>query len=202
MNLRSFITIGMVSAALSAIVSCGNKTQSISDDGDSVDISNIIPQDSTIFGICCEGTGMNTVQLLTDSGDTLSIDISLARDSDYVFGGLMAGDRLAILATVDKKSATKVINISTLLGDWVMPNPIDGSSIQGISLKEGGIAESINQGSIVYKTWKIEYGHLALTSSREIEMSEEETTLYDFVSLGADSLVYRDAEDDYKYSRR
>ena len=150
---------------------------------------------------------MNTLQLLTDNGDTLNLDLTSAQENGQVFGGLQAGDRMAVLPNKEKTQAVIVINQNTLLGDWVMPNPIDGSSEVGIRIKEGGIAESIDQSSIVYKTWKIYNGKLEILSQREGGGDMEELNLYDIILLGADSLVYKTSgvekqdEETFEYSR-
>ena len=95
-----------------------------------------------------------------------------------------------------------VVNQAALLGSWVMPNPIDGSDEVGITIKEGGIAESIEQSAVIYKTWKLTRGKLEIVLVREGGTEEEETYLYDIVKLTPDSLVFKDAEDTFEYSRQ
>ena len=147
----------LVAAAVLTMGSCGNKTQKVPfDNGDSANMSI----DSTLYGICGEATSMNMLQMLTDTGDTLMLDISNANDNEHVFGGLQVGDRMAVVPNEDMTSAKIVINQTTLLGNWVMPNPIDGSDEVGISIKEGGVAESIDQGTIISRTWRLVRGHL------------------------------------------
>lgn len=180
--------------------SCGGATKQVPfDNGDSADIVNADP---TIYGICGDATAMNTLQLITDMGDTLMLDISDAQDNNQVFGGMQAGDRMAVLPNADRTAAELVINQATLLGNWVMPNPIDGSDEVGISIKEGGIAESIEQSNITYKTWRLSRGKLEIVLVREGGSEEDEVYLYDIVKLGADSLVYKDAEETLEYSRQ
>jgi hypothetical protein len=179
--------------------SCGNNTKPVPfDNGDSLDQSI----DSTLYGICGEATSMNVLQLITDTGDTLMLDISDAKDRDMVFGGLQAGDRMAIIPSYTRDIAKMVINQTALLGNWVMPNPIDGSDEVGISIKEGGVAESIEQGSIIYRTWRLVKGHLEITLVRDGANDVEELNIYDITKLTADSLVYRDAEEVFEYSRQ
>ena len=119
-----------------------------------------------------------------------------------MFGGYGSGDKMAVLVNADKTEAELVINESTLLGNWVMPNPIDGSSIVGIALKDGGIAESIDQSTIVYRTWKIVDGRIEIQLMREGGGDEEETNVYDLVKLDADSLIYKNEEDLFEYGRQ
>lgn len=180
--------------------SCGNKTQKVPfDNGDSAYAAKVDP---TLYGVCGVETSMNTLQLITDTGDTLQLDLTAARDNDQVFGGLQVGDRMAVIANDERTEAVMVINQVALLGNWVMPNPIDGSDEVGISIKEGGIAESIEQSNIIYKTWKLTRGKLEIVLVREGGTEEEETYLYDIVKLGPDSLIYKDADDTFEYTRQ
>ena len=105
---------------------------------------------------------------------------------------------------LDKKTMNPevVINESTLMGNWLMPNPIDGSSILGISIKDGGIAESINQPVIIFKTWRIIDGKLEITLVREGGGDEQETNTYTLDKLDADSLIFFGPEDRFEYGRK
>jgi len=186
--------------AIMTMVSCGNKTQQVPfDNGDSADIAN---KDSTIYGVCGEATTMHVLQMLTDTGDTLMLDIADAIENGQVMGGLQVGDRLAVIPQKDKEKARFVLNQSALLGNWVMPNPIDGSDEVGIRIKEGGIAESIDQSTITYKTWRLVKGKLEIVMVHEGGSGEDETYLYDLVRLEPDTLVYKSVDETYEYSRQ
>lgn len=206
--MKRLAIIGMTAVVTVLTAGCGgggNQQQTVAYDEDSV--VNTTPTDQTIYGICGDGTAMNTLQLLRDNGDTLNLSLTDAIEAGKVFGGMQVGDRMAVLTNADKTAATLVINQNALLGDWVMPNPIDGSSEVGIRIKEGGVAESIEQSSIIYKTWKIFNGHLEILSQRDGGGDEEELNLYDIVMLGPDSLVYktfdkpREEMETFEYSR-
>ena len=189
----------LVAAGILTMGSCGNKSDKVPfDNGDSLGID----VDSTLYGICGEATSMNMLQMITDTGDTLMLDISAAKENDQVFGGLQVGDRMAVLPNDNKTVANTVINQTTLLGNWVMPNPIDGSDEVGISIKEGGVAESIDQGSIIYRTWRLSKGRLEIVLVREGGNDVEELNVYDILKLTADSLVYKDAEETFEYERQ
>ena len=189
----------LVAAGILMMSSCGNKSEKVPfDNGDSLGIE----VDSTLYGICGEATSMNMLQMITDTGDTLMLDISAAKENDQVFGGLQVGDRMAVLPNDNKTAANTVINQTTLLGNWVMPNPIDGSDEVGISIKEGGVAESIDQGSIIYRTWRLSKGRLEIVLVREGGNDVEELNVYDILKLTADSLVYKDAEETFEYERQ
>lgn len=198
--MKKLAVFTIVSAAVLMMAACGRKSEKVPfDNGDSADVANADP---TIYGVCADGTAMNTLQLITDMGDTLSIDISAAQENGQVFGGMQVGDRMAVVPDAEKTSAVLVINQATLLGNWVMPNPLDGSDEVGISIKEGGIAEGIDQSTIVYRTWRLVRGKLEIVMMREGGSEEDETYLYDIVKLGADSLVYKDGDETFEYSRQ
>ena len=200
--MKKTVFIMTCAVALSiAMGSCGSKTQPVPfDNGDSTDMSAF--QDPTIYGICGEGTAMNTLQVITDMGDTVQFDISYARENNQVLGGLQAGDRMAIVPNVKKTEALVVINQVALLGNWVMPNPLDGSDEIGFRIKEGGIVEGIEQSTLTYKTWRLVRGKLELVDVREGGGEEEEVILYDIVRLTPDSLILKEGEDLYEYGRQ
>jgi len=193
-------------AALAVVMgSCGSKgsqqpqIEEGPDDEEEVYVN--VNRDSTVYGICGDGSAMNTLQLITDVGDTLILSVTEAKDKGRCLGGYQGGDRMAVILK-DTTTASLVVNQSALLGDWVMPNPLDGSSEMGIRIKEGGIAESIDQPSLNYRSWRIFNGRLEIVAIREGGGDVVETNLYDIVSISPDSLVFRDAEDTYEYSRQ
>ncbi len=185
----------MVTTVAATLFSCGNKTDRQAPKDSTDVVENTINKELTVFGMCGEASAMNTLQLITDSGDTLSLSVNEAKENNNVFGGYGIGDRMAVLLNDDKTEAKQVINETTLLGNWTMPDPFDGSSIVGMALKDGGIAESIDMANIVYKAWRITNGRLELTLMREGGSEEDEIELYDIKKLDADSLVFGNDED-------
>ena len=192
----------LVAAVAWTMSSCGGKTQQVPfDDGsDTVDMTAL--QDPTIYGVCGEGSAMNTLQIVTDLGDTITLDLTYARENNQVFGGLETGDRMAVVPNGKKTEALIVVNQVALLGNWVMPNPLDGSDEVGFRIKEGGILEGIEQSTLTYKTWRLVRGKLEFISIREGAGEEEEVNLYDIVKLAPDSLILKDGEDTYEYGRQ
>ena len=186
----------------------GNKNQQAASEEEDGNVKVWLSEDSTLYGLCGEGSAMNTLQLITDTGDTLNLSVTDAKEKNHVLGGYSVGDRMAVLTNRERTIATLVINESELLGNWVMPDPIDGSEEVGLSIREGGIAESIEQTSIIYRTWRITNGQLELVYVREGGAEDEEIHLYEILSLGNDSLVYRtvdksyDEEETFEYSRQ
>jgi len=146
-------------------------------------------RDSTVYGFCGSGSGMNTLQIITDTGDTLTLSVERARSKNMVYGGYAVSDEMAVIVNSDSTEAIMVINKSALLGDWVMPNPIDGSNETGISFLRGGAAESIDQSSIIYKSWKLYNGKLQIVATRDDGIDMEESVEYTIKKLTSDSLV-------------
>ncbi len=196
------IAVAMVMMTMAMVIGCDNKQKAQGPTylADSATVEG--KQNKTLFGICGDGSAMNTLQFITDNGDTLYIALHDTREKGKVFGEYVAGDRIAVMPNDDKTEAKVMINESTLLGNWIMPDPIDGSSEVGFSIKDGGIMESINQMSIIYKSWKIFNGQLEVVSMREGGSEIDETEYYDMVRLDADSLVFCNQEDTFMYSRK
>ena len=206
--MKKTLFLVMVVAGIVMLGSCGGgKQQGGADDTDSTEVGELVPRDYTIYGLCSGGTAMNTLEMITDNGDTLTLSLEKAQEAGKVFGGLQVADRLAVIADKDRKEAQIVINLNTLMGDWVMPDPIDGSAEIGIRIKEGGVAESIDQSTIIYRTWKIFNGDLEIMLVREGGGDEEEENRYEILTLGPDTLAYRtigkarDETETFEYSR-
>lgn len=151
--------------------------------------------DSTVYGTCGEGTTMHSLQLITDAGDTLQYLIgesmndgeAYVDDFDPVLGGLLAGDRLAVIEgkEVDgEKTAQRVINLTTLLGKWV-------SLDKNFEILEGGVVKSNLQAeSKPWTSWKILNGKLLLNKDT-----------FNINSLGKDSLYLESTQGIFTYKR-
>lgn len=188
-------------ATLGCIWSCDNKggQNNISS---SEDQAAYILRDTTIYGFCADGSSMNTLQIITDAGDTINVSTTMAQQKDRVLGGYAVGDEMAVIVNRDSTQAICIINKSMLHGDWVMPNPIDGSSEMGMRILRGGVAESIDQSTVVYKSWRIFNGQLQFTVTREDGIDMEEYQIYEILKLTADSLRVKSLDEDgeiYEY---
>ncbi len=189
------------------LLSCGGGSRHQAErEEDTVDVNDLI-RDHTLYGLCGGIPSASQLKVVTDNGDTLTLDITPAQNNHKMLGAVRVGDRLAIMTNKKQTEATQVININYLLGDWVMPDPLDGSDEIGIRIKEGGVAESIEMTNITYRTWRIFNGQLEITSIREGGGQSEETDYYDILKLSQDTLVYKtigkpqDEEETLEYSR-
>ena len=160
--------------------------QEVAVDSDTiVPLDTFIEVDSTVYGVCGEGTAMHTLELVTDGDDTLYYTYQVEEDAD-VIGGLMVGDRLAVMGKTDDHGlvAKKMINLTTLLGKWT-------SLDKNFEIVEGGLVNSnVEAESNPWVSWKILNGHLLLN-----------TDTFDIVELGADSLYIENDKGIFVYKR-
>lgn len=184
------------------IASCGGRKAAVPSNQEELDRElEYLYRDSTIYGICGEESSANTLHLITDNGENLMLNTLAATENHNVFGHFDDGDRMAVIANESRTEAEIIINLSMLMGDWVMPNPLDGTSYMGFSIKDGGIAESLNQSSIIYKTWQLQNGRLQIVSVREGGGDFEEEEVFQFLKLTGDSLILQGNDEIYEYSR-
>lgn len=142
--------------------------------------------DSTIYGVCGEGTAMHTIELITDAGDSLFFGMRIEEDAD-IQGGMMVGDRLAIIGHDSDQGlvATQVINLTTLLGKWT-------SLDKNFEILEGGIVQSSVQAeSNPWTSWKLLNGRLVLNADT-----------FKVTCLGADSLYLENEKGIFVYKRQ
>ena len=175
---------------LSCLMACNGNKQKNTDN--SAATGTATDADSTLYGICGEGTAMHTLQLITLTGDTLNLSLLPDDDDDAdtratVNGGLMCGDHLAVLATTtaDGPIATKVINLTSLMGRWT-------SISRNFVIEEGGIVTSdVKAETHPYTSWKIFNGQLLLGRDT-----------FNIVTLGPDSLAIENHNGIYLYKRQ
>ena len=143
--------------------------------------------DTTIYGKCGENTAMHTLELIGDDGKVYNFIINMDDSVECVFGGLLAGDRLAIIADVEYGDtiATKVINLTTLLGEWV-------SLDKNFDIQEGGVVSShLEAETNPWNSWKICNGQLILNKDT-----------FEILELGADSLYIESKDGVFTYKRK
>lgn len=152
--------------------------------------------DSTVYGVCGEGTSMHSLQLIADTGDTLVYTILEGSDADgsssdaivsHVEGGLMAGDKVAVTGQkIDGELiANRIINVTSLLGHWT-------SIDKNFEIEEGGsVRSSVKAETNPWTSWKILNGQLLLNRDT-----------FDIISLGADSLYIENHNGIFTFKRQ
>lgn len=159
-------------------------------------------RDTMIYGFCLRGSNVTVLHMITDAGDTLKLNVSTARMDSLIVGGYNVGDELAVTVNKDTTEATMIINRSALQGNWVMPNPIDGSSEMGVSIMKGGTAEGIDQGEIIYKSWRLYNGKLVFMVAHEDGIGSDEAHVFTILRLKSDSLIIAGDDEVQEYSRQ
>ncbi|WP_417096005.1 hypothetical protein [Leyella stercorea] len=149
--------------------------------------------DTTVYGVCGEGTSMHSLEIITDAGDTLVYTL-LSQDAETevetpsdVQGGLMAGDKMAVTGhkTADELVADRVINVTSLLGHWT-------SIDKNFTIEEGGTVRSaVKAETNPWTSWKILNGSLLLN---------RDTFAID--GLSADSLYLENANGIFTFKRQ
>lgn len=166
---------------------CKNKPQQRETPMEKIDDQQA-EQDSTIYGVCGDGTMMHTLELITDAGDTLTLALPDSEDgSDPVVGGLLAGDRLAVVKgqPIDgEETAKKVINLTTLQGKWT-------SIDKNFEILEGGeVKSNVEAEKNPWTSWKILNGKLLLNRDT-----------FDIDNIGSDSLELENCNGIFLYKR-
>ena len=81
--MKKIVLFVMTAAVMLLSGSCGgggNQQQAEAQE-DSTKTEYTIPMDQTIYGICTDGTAMNTLEMITDSGDTLRLNLEKASEA-------------------------------------------------------------------------------------------------------------------------
>lgn len=188
--LRPMLKVGMgLLFLVLMLAACDAKKKQQIEDTDEVAEVN----DTTVYGVCGEGTSMHSLEIITDAGDTLVYTL-LSQDAETevetpsdVQGGLMAGDKMAVTGhkTADELVADRVINVTSLLGHWT-------SIDKNFTIEEGGTVRSaVKAETNPWTSWKILNGSLLLN---------RDTFAID--GLSADSLYLENANGIFTFKRQ
>ena len=165
----------------------GKKTQQQPTESDTMVVEVSTP-DSTVYGVCGEGTSMHALELVTDEGDTLTYLVDADAEQEAVKGGLFAGDRMAVVGYKGAEGdmvATCAVNLTTLMGKWT-------SIDKNFEIQEGGLVESsIKAETRPWPSWKIHNGQLLLNADT-----------FAIERLGADSLCLENGEGIFVFKRQ
>ena len=165
----------------------GKKTQQQPTESDTMVVEVSTP-DSTVYGVCGEGTSMHALELVTDEGDTLTYLVDADTEQEAVKGGLFAGDRMAVVGYKGAEGdmvATCAVNLTTLMGKWT-------SIDKNFEIQEGGLVESsIKAETHPWTSWKIHNGQLLLNADT-----------FAIERLGADSLCLENGEGIFVFKRQ
>ena len=184
--MKKLFYLGVILLGMMSVVACKHKQSSSNlEIKDSLNDSSVT--DTTLYGLCGEGSSMHNIELITDLGDTLEfMAMDEGSDSAVIHGGLLAGDRLAVIGheVNGERYAQRVINLTTLLGKWT-------SLDKNFEILEGGqIKNNVKAETNPWTSWKICNGKLLLN---------KDTFVID--NLGADSLYLENKDGIFAFKR-
>lgn len=190
--MKKILYLVVAAMALFAVNSCkNNQNKPVISASDSLDVDEDVA-DTTIYGLCGEGTTMHNLQLITDAGDTLDVFID-DEDPGIVKGGLLSGDRIALIANEDQNGADgekgqlvaqSVINLTSLLGKWA-------SIDKNFEIIEGGtVKNNVKAEQNPWTSWKILNGKLLLNKDT-----------FEIDNLGSDSLMLENNQGIFVFKR-
>lgn len=187
MKKKLYLLVALLSVATFTLTGCKNKPQQQETAVEKIDDQQA-EQDSTIYGVCGDGTMMHTVELISDAGVTLTFALPDTDDGSVpVVGGLLAGDRLAVVKgpSVDgEMTAKKVINLTTLQGKWT-------SIDKNFEILEGGeVKSNVEAEKNPWTSWKILNGKLLLNRDT-----------FEIDNIGSDSLEIENRNGIFLYKR-
>lgn len=168
------------------LMSCKEKkpvTQVMSPKVDTTFVESV--PDTTVYGVCGDGCSMHVLELVTSDGDTISYSVN-TEESGTVKGGMMVGDRMAVVGHKDADGfwkADNAVNLTTLLGKWTS---IDKS----FEIQEGGVVVSTITEPKPLTEWKICNGQLVLSADT-----------FSIYELGGDSLYLENKKGIYSFKR-
>lgn len=154
-----------------------------------VDTTEVTETDTTIYGLCGEGTTMHQLELITNDGDTLNFLVNDDEDAegDAIMGGLLCGDKVAVIKKygTDEPTAQLIVNLTTLEGKWT-------SLDRNFEIVEGGeVLSTVQSESNPYTSWKMLNGRLLMGRDT-----------FDILTLGADSLELENSKGIFVYTRK
>ena len=187
--MKNLFRISALTMSILLVASCSNNNKKninlSADDNDSIAVDAV--PDTTVYGVVGDASAMHTLQLITDAGDTILYMLNADDDVNPVQGGVLVGDRMAVIATknVDgEDEVVKAINLTSLIGRWT-------SIDKNFEILEGGVVKSnVKAEKHPWVSWKIYNGHLILNADT-----------FDIDNLGADSLYLENKEGVFAYKR-
>lgn len=158
---------------------------------------DVLTPDTALYGSMGEGTGMSCVEIITHTGDTLTLN-KINEQTGYA-GTLLGGtehygDSLTITTDSNRENIITLVNIKTLTKEW-QTNP------DSITLKlnpDGSI--HLKRNGKQWNHWKMWNTQLILGQQKEGELSECDT--FEIRELNQDSLVIANPNNMLKFYKK
>lgn len=185
-------TILITTAA--GMVSCRNQNKAQSENGkDSTATAMVSTPDTALYGKLGEGTGMSCVEIITDQGDTLTLNKT--DENTGAYGKILGGterynDPLTITTDANRESIITLVNLNTLTRKW-QTHP---DSIQMNLAAKGKISGKWNGRG--YRRWAMCNAQFVVEFSGNGTVSADTFEIQD---LSQDSLILKNRNAIYKF---
>lgn len=181
-HLKSLLIPTFIFVGTAILSSCHNSKPKPATDAE---LAVATDNDSTIYGVCGDGSTMNRLEIITDHGDTTAF--ILDPDADILKGGLLPGDRMAVVKGEDldgEPTAKIAINLATLQGEWI------GIDRRFALSEDGNVIPKSENERMTWRKWKIHNGLLVLGKDT-----------FAVEGIGPDSLYIGNHKGIYGYAR-
>lgn len=176
---------------LGLLAGCEERKSSSASSSTKPDSVGVVP-DSTLYGRLGEGTGMSTLEFITDCNDTLILNKMSEYTGEYgeILGTITNyTDRFGIVTSDNNQSVRVAVNVNQLAQTW--RSAADRQT--GFQLNENGKASPLSPISQKCSAWQLYNGKLLFYKTIISEYGEEaRTDTTEILLLDTDSLMLRD----------
>ena len=195
MKVKYTILSALLFAAGIYFTSCNGKKEKADAVQSSTTSTDALIPDTALYGKLGEGTGMSCIEIITDEGDTLTLNKT--NETTGEAGILLGGtehydDPLTITTDANKERILTLVNLRTLTGKWQ-----DSSSKNTLKLENNGKASAICNGK-TYNRWRMWNAHLLLDTPTE-KTGEQECDTFEIRELNQDSLVIKGKDSTFTF---
>lgn len=184
-----YISLFLIIAGMS-FQSCKDKENHTAPVQDSVPKQETIIADTALYGRLGESTGMSCVEIITNQGDTLTLNKVNEHTGE---AGLLLGgtehynDALTITTDANKESIITLVNINTLCRKWFCKTDSLSLSLQEDKLVKSDWKEKD------YTSWTMCNANLVLNNKEFV------SDTFSIQSLNQDSLIIRGKQNTIKF---
>lgn len=157
----------------------------------------ILIPDTALYGKLGEGTGMSCIEIITNTGDTLTLNKvnEQTGDAGILLGGTEHyGDSLTITTDQNRENIITFVNIKTLTKEW-QTNP---DSII-LKLNPDGTMSFKGKGK-QWNHWRMWNTHLILSKQEEATQAGGDT--FEIRELNRDSLIIANQHNALKFYKK
>ncbi|MDE5739165.1 MAG: lipocalin family protein [Bacteroidaceae bacterium] len=179
------ISIALIAFVALGLFSCEEKKKELPKPPVEIRALEEMPSIVEAHGTIGEGSSMNVMEFVSDSDDTIYINVPV----QAVMGGVRVGDEVKVIYNIsdDDIFASLAVNLTSLQHLWVQRGA-DGRE-QSLELDSGGRATTYNM-SVDYDSWEVKAGQLLLHVPKRIgDEAPAVVDTFEIMQLTSDSLV-------------